>query len=388
MVRAYLRPMPSKLVLAPPDVDVAAKSPLRLPNEVMEVATVLHDLNHFLAAAQAHVLNADADARVTAEVDVDFARDFDRASTERTAALDSITSAAALVKRLANILVESSMTRPRPRGVDLERCFQEVARILSQPGRATVRVRVPPRLVSLELSELELKQVLMNLGTNAIEAGAQTVVLSMVVSHSARHGVLRVSDDGPGIPADVRARLFEPFLTTKAANQGLGLTGVRATIERVGGRIEVESREGFGTTFSLQVPIHATSAGVILVVDRDPKTARLTARMLDRAGYRPLLAHDHGEALRAVELSRGGVDAALVDVGVDTQPGLALVDDLRALSPGIRAVLVSSQPVDRARGARVLAKPFLAGDLVHALRDELSSESEPIRLNSPKNGRF
>jgi signal transduction histidine kinase len=67
--------------------------------------------------------------------------------------------------------------------------------------------------------------------------------------------VLRVTDDGPGIPAAVRARLFDPFFTTKKAGTGLGLAIIARLVENHGGEITYQTAEGKGTSFAVRLPV-------------------------------------------------------------------------------------------------------------------------------------
>jgi CheY-like chemotaxis protein len=331
--------------------------PQRLSPEAVERATLIHDLNHFLAAALAHV-------------DVDVAGEepaVSGAGADLVAIREALTSAAALVRVLARSL--SGGERPAKRyAQEVERCFHEVARILSLPGEASVSVRLPIRGVVLELADVELKQVLMNLATNAIEAGARSVVLSLEAPHPAGPAVLRVEDDGPGIPESVRARLFEPFFTTKDMHQGLGLSGVRAAVERHGGTIAVESSEGLGSVFTLRFPT-TRAAGRVLIVDEDPLSARLTARLLGRAGYQTVIAGHTEDALRQLELEGDGFDLALVDVGFGLEPARKLVAELQAALSHV--IVTSSRAIDWGGSAPFLERPFSAQDLTETVRGEL-----------------
>ena len=71
---------------------------------------------------------------------------------------------------------------------------------------------------------------------------------------------IEVSDNGPGIPANIRSQLFDPFFTTKPNGTGLGLWVVYRLTQNLGGIIEIESEEGQGTTFHVAVPVKATKA--------------------------------------------------------------------------------------------------------------------------------
>jgi signal transduction histidine kinase len=113
----------------------------------------------------------------------------------------------------------------------------------------------------------QLDQVFMNLITNAAQAlgGAsppgksEAGLIRVEAEHVGHAVVVRVRDDGPGIPADVLPRIFDPFFTTKDVGEGsgLGLSIVHGIIERHGGKIQVASEPGHGTVFTLTFPVGA-----------------------------------------------------------------------------------------------------------------------------------
>lgn len=100
-----------------------------------------------------------------------------------------------------------------------------------------------------------LAQVFLNIGLNALEAMARGGQLSVRLAH--RNGEIAVSfsDTGEGMPPEVRERIFDPFFTTKADGSGLGLFISYSIVNAHGGRIEVESRRGEGTTFTVFLPV-------------------------------------------------------------------------------------------------------------------------------------
>jgi signal transduction histidine kinase len=103
----------------------------------------------------------------------------------------------------------------------------------------------------------QIDQVLMNLLTNAAQAiGDRGGTIRVSAQCRDARVLLTVSDDGPGIPADVVPRIFDPFFTTKDVGEGsgLGLSIVHGIIERHGGQIDVDSKPGQGTTFTISFP--------------------------------------------------------------------------------------------------------------------------------------
>ena len=123
--------------------------------------------------------------------------------------------------------------------------------------RQDLAVDLPPVLIDPE----QLKQVLINLVLNAVAAMPEggTVVLKTEVSHhpDRRHAcdvLVRVQDTGEGIAQENLPRIFVPFFTTKDNGTGLGLAISERIVENAGGRIDVSSRSGVGTTFTLRFP--------------------------------------------------------------------------------------------------------------------------------------
>ena len=111
----------------------------------------------------------------------------------------------------------------------------------------------------------QLRQIMLNLVRNAeeaFEAEAGQITLALHRERATLHGkvtetaVLTVSDNGPGIPATVQARLFDPFFTTKATGTGLGLSIVARLVENLHGEISFQSAPGSGTRFAVRLPVH------------------------------------------------------------------------------------------------------------------------------------
>jgi len=135
-------------------------------------------------------------------------------------------------------------------------------RLKSYDVRATVDREQP--LPDIDADPEQLKEVLVNLIVNACEAigkGGSIVIhekLALTPSRE-RTAVIRVCDDGPGIPETIRKKVFEPFFTTKEEGTGLGLSIVARIIEEHRGAVTVESNEGEGAAFVISLPIKETS---------------------------------------------------------------------------------------------------------------------------------
>jgi signal transduction histidine kinase len=118
--------------------------------------------------------------------------------------------------------------------------------VISESGAAT----------NLSTDPFQLRQVLLNLVTNAIQAAPEGGEVSLRLSGDDQEVSAAVEDNGPGIPEENIERVFEPFFTTKPEGQGtgLGLAVSRGIVERLGGRIEIDNRPGEGCTFRVVVP--------------------------------------------------------------------------------------------------------------------------------------
>jgi len=200
--------------------------------------------------------------------------------------------------------------------------------------------------------------------------------------------VIRVSDTGTGMSADVLAHVFEPFFTTKQPGRGsgLGLSQVHGLAAQSGGDVRVESEPGLGTTVSLLLPRAAAPAAPtapapgappgsqrrlrVLVADDDDDVRHLTGEMLGELGHFPNLVADGHAALAALRTGEA-FDLLLADYSMPGVNGLALIEHALDLRPGILCLLVSGHAdVDVPRiagGHPVLLKPFTLAVLARAL---------------------
>ena len=120
-----------------------------------------------------------------------------------------------------------------------------------------IREKLARHIAPSPLDPAQIKQVLVNLIKNAIQAMTRDGVLTVETAMASDGVVLSVGDTGSGIPEPVLRRLFEPFFTTKTTGHGLGLVITRRIILDHGGDIRVESKPGEGTTFTLDLPSSA-----------------------------------------------------------------------------------------------------------------------------------
>lgn len=136
----------------------------------------------------------------------------------------------------------------------LQGALESCAELFGAQGQDPPVVAASPggRPVRLQADPFRLPQVLRNLLQNALEAGGRVTVAVEPVGEDLVD--LVVADDGPGLPAEVRERLFEPFVTTKPRGTGLGLAIARRLVEAHGGRLLFEDRPGGGTIARVRLP--------------------------------------------------------------------------------------------------------------------------------------
>jgi signal transduction histidine kinase len=180
--------------------------------------------------------------------------------------------------KMANAIVQEVLDFVRPVRLQLDRTTLGEAlqnAVTMADGKATrgdivVDVHVPESLPQIQGDQHQLTQVFANLLINAYEAlqGRGTVTLSVRLVNTADEGALLpdgvvavptvlvdVADSGPGVPAEVADKMFNPFFTTKPQGSGLGLAIVRKIVDAHEGRIDVTSVPGRGTTFRVTLPL-------------------------------------------------------------------------------------------------------------------------------------
>jgi CheY-like chemotaxis protein len=244
-----------------------------------------------------------------------------------------------------------------------------------------IGVSLGESLSSVRVDPGQIQQILLNLSVNARDAmpagGTLTIQTRNVtldestpMSHSVAPGgayvVLKVSDDGTGMSADVLAQIFEPFFTTKPKGRGtgLGLSTVFGIVEQSGGHIRVASVPGHGTTFEIFLPAVAErplqdideprdaplplprGSETILLAEDDQELRTLTARVLTAQGYRVLQAANGVEALRVADQYHGAVDLLTTDMVMPSMGGHALAQELSARRPGLKVLFVSGYTED------------------------------------------
>ena len=262
----------------------------------------------------------------------------------------------------------------------------------------------------------QLEQVLVNLAVNARDAmsggGIVTIETSDVdvdADYAAFHpGItagrfarLRMTDSGAGMPEEVLQHAFEPFFTTKAKGEGsgLGLATVYGIITQAGGYVRLYSEPGRGTTFTALLPATEQKAGAaeshrpvgrhrgveaVLVVEDEEAIREITRRILDRNGYRVLVAGSGVEAIAIARDLGSELDLLLTDVIMPQMLGKEVAEHIVDHHPAVRVLFMSgyAQPVLASQGTlehgvTLVEKPFSEARLLEKVRQVLDGDDGP-----------
>jgi PAS domain S-box-containing protein len=259
-----------------------------------------------------------------------------------------------------------------------------------------------PVIATCDRSQLE--QILMNLAINARDAmpagGRLTIAAGYVTEEDGLHRRMvqvSVSDTGTGMAADVIARAFEPFFSTKARGRGtgLGLATVYGIVRQNEGDVHIRSVVDEGTTVRVRLPgagvvtdaardelakavefpaphVHARGHERILLVEDEAALRVGTSRLLAESGYDVVVAVDGVEALEVFDLDPGSFDLVLTDVAMPRMPGDELARQLKARSSGVPVIMMTGYDTGTApRSGQVLAKPVGEKKLLETIRDVL-----------------
>ena len=166
------------------------------------------------------------------------------------------------IKKLASEFSDfARMPKLRRETNDLGRLAEEVVFLYQEAHRTlTITCRIDPALPLFPFDAVQIKRVLINLLDNAVTAlgdgGAIEVRVGPAPERETPMAMLRVADNGPGIPADVRLRIFEPYFSTRKSGTGLGLAIAHTIVSEHGGTIRARDNHPTGTVFTVELPLH------------------------------------------------------------------------------------------------------------------------------------
>ncbi len=293
--------------------------------------------------------------------------------------------------------------------ISLNGVIEEMVHLLGTviSKKAILRFELSPDLPVIDADATQIRQVLMNLVTNASDAIGDrsgviairtgTVVVGLDELRDSYDQLLpegtyvycEVTDTGVGMDAATRARIFDPFFTTKFTGRGLGLAATLGILRGHHGAIHVDSAPGEGARFRVLLPARARSAtlsspaiviapppatGHVLVVDDEAMIRDIASRVLESGGYQVTTANDGVDALRLFAERPDAFVCVLLDMTMPQLNGEETFAALRKLAPDVRVVLSSGYTEQEAtqrfigKGlAGFVAKPWSADELLAAI---------------------
>lgn len=320
--------------------------------------------------------------------------------------------AAQMVKQL---LTFSRQEVGQKRALLLHPFLKEIGRLLERviPENIEIELELAPEELTVEADPTQLQQVLMNLAVNARDAMPEGGWLSLGTARveldetfcqvhpglwPGSYARIRVSDTGVGIPPELHTRIFDPFFTTKETGKGtgLGLAVAYGIVKNHGGTIEVQSRAGAGTTFSIYWPLAAKAreeetpmvvqvpggTETILLVEDEPTVMELGRAALEHFGYRVLTASDGLEGVLMYQRHQDEIALVILDVVMPKLGARETLQEMQRLNPNVRVLLAtgygsSGANLERLPQANVwglVRKPFQIHELAQAVRTALDRQ--------------
>ena len=300
----------------------------------------------------------------------------------------------------------------RPRRLDVNEQVNNIAGLLRRVigEDIAIETHLAPDTWPVFADAGQLERVLMNLGVNARDAMPNGGTLRLYTENAVldagsphdRLGLapgayvaLIVEDSGVGIDPSVLPHIFEPFVTTKphGVGTGLGLSTAYGIVEQTGGAIDVTSKPGHGSRFSVFLPRALETAPVeiaptadtlprgtetVLIVEDELVVRSVIRRTLERQGYSVREAGTAADALRVLREPNAGIHLVLTDVVLVGDNGRTLAEQIAAGWPAVRVVFMSGYPDDEILrrglanpGRGFLAKPITPEALARAVRNAL-----------------
>ena len=361
---------------------------------------IAHDFNNILSAILGYT-----------EITVDMLP----AEAPESVNLQEVLRAGNRAKELVRQILEFSRQADEDRKpVQVASLLKEALRLVRATMPATIEIRqnINCPTAAVLANPTQLHQICMNLVTNAQHAmsdhgGVLDVTLDTfeVDEQFARlhpglregpHVRLTVADTGYGMDEKTRARIFEPYFTTKPLGEGsgLGLFSVHGIVTGHRGAIDVQSRPGEGAVFNVYLPqCHFAEAQEalamdalprggehVLLVDDEPALAQMHQQILERLGYRVSVRTSSLEALEAFRAQPERFDLLFTDVTMPHMTGLELARSVLQIRPGLPVILMTGFSMTeyaekaRALGIRqLIMKPVISRDIAVALRDAMEA---------------
>ncbi len=344
--------------------------------------------------------------------------------------LDEIGLAARSAAELSNqMLAYSGRGRFEIGSLDLNELIEDLAPLLyaAVSKQAKLQLELSPMALKLLGDKTQLRQVVFNLITNASEAlgdaGGSIVCETGIMEcdratltkaasplgqdalndlEEGEYGFIEVRDDGNGMDAITRQKIFDPFFSTKFTGRGLGMSVVQGIVRGHRGGILLDSKPGVGTRFRILLPLPeaqddasvaaATEVdpdrawrgeGAILLVDDEESVRRVGGRMIEHLGFTPFFASQGREALAILEQHADEIRVVLLDLTMPGMDGIATIEEIEKAGLEVPVILCSGytekESIRNFKGkglAGFIQKPYGLDTLSLSLQRLLHDEGE------------
>jgi nitrogen-specific signal transduction histidine kinase/CheY-like chemotaxis protein len=294
--------------------------------------------------------------------------------------------------------------------VKFQKILKEVLKLCRStiPANIEIKQEIQSDCGSIWANATQLHQIGMNLITNAYHAvqdknGKIIIELKEIIIESdemdsisvgpGEYALLSVTDNGTGMSDEIKSKIFDPYFTTKPKGKGtgLGLAVVYGIVKKSGGDIKIYTEVGFGTTFSVYLPLMKktpdpkssdfkidiqTGHEHILLVDDEPAIARLVQLILERLGYTVTVRLNSIEALEAFKEKFEKFDLVISDMSMPHMTGDQLAREIKKISPDMPIIICTgfSERINKAEDIGVsgfLMKPVVKSDMATMIRKVL-----------------
>jgi CheY-like chemotaxis protein len=301
---------------------------------------------------------------------------------------------------------------------DLNKILKSTSRMFTRSNtRLKIHEIYEEKLWQTQVDRVQIGQVLLSLYMNAAEAmpdGGDLYLQSENIyldesstkpfnNKPGRYVKISVTDSGKGLGGEAKRRIFEPFFSPyrPIRYEGLGLAAAYGTIKSHHGIINVYSEKGHGTTFNIHLP--ASEKGLeslpdgaeadrgsetVLIVEDDSMAARIGRDILERWGYRVMVADNGGEAIEIYAEYKKRIQLVLLDLILPDLSGDQVFSSLRKINPDVRVIITSGYNVNQQithllnHGCTdFIQKPFQSRALSSKVRAALDREAAPSNLS-------
>jgi len=374
----------------------------RLESLGMLAAGVAHDLNNLLTIILGNADPLDKQANETL-----------RGKERSTRIVNAARGAADLCHKLLDYAGEGSHAIKQ---VNLSAMVNETLGLLRStiPRKIQLNVSLEKACAYVTGDAVQLRQVILNLGMNAVESinGKGTVWINVYRMHvdaatlafcigandmaEGEYICLEVRDTGCGIDAKTLNRIFEPFFTTKATGRGLGMSALLDIINTHQGGIQVESTLTEGTRFRVFLPLEETlpenpdktvpklensqaleapaGCGMVLIADDEPDILEMTGCILENAGYTVLLAENGREAVDLFRQHSDSISLVVMDKTMPVLDGTEAIREIRHIHQSVPVLLATGRGEGEAASLlragmanEMLVKPYLPKSFLQAV---------------------